>query len=787
MAKKIKKFKNKGTKLRVLDIFLNVSFVLMVLGFVIMLVLTLQLPKLDFDKMVYPVDSYVYDSESKLVGTISRKEENQQNIKYDDMNQSVINTLVGTEDATFFTHQGLDIINTTENGLKAIFAKGEAGGSSITQQLIGQVFLDRNDADKPMLERVSRKAQEILLSVQAENQSTKTELIETYWNYIYLAGPNVNGIEKASNYYFDRHASSLTQVDAIILTGTLNAPNFYNPLSGKSKDGVYLPQKRYSNVLQAVKNQGYIGLDEYKLLSQVKIEDTVKINENSGNKNDYQAFIDAVVVELQTKYNVNPRETSMQIYTTMDRKLQDYANEINQGEIVAYPEKNMNMGFILTKTQTGEIQALGGGTQYNKSGSYLFNNATQNLQQPGSAFKPVIDYAPTFEYLKWGDRAPISNDKYVYPGTNIQVRNYDGKQGGVLTMDSALATSRNLTALRALDAVAAEIGYDGIAKYLKKQNFSQVGDTVDGSAGLGTIAVTPKELAGAYATFGNKGMYIEPFTVKYFVDTDGVKTENKTEATRVMEETTAFMMSTSLERSTKTSAFTSNAGYNKSAYAAKTGTSNHGAESAQYGIPNLAARDSWYTGYTTEYTATVWTGYDAEYVKKGKYIYTSAQHNFAARIWGSLMNKASNGKEQSWLAMDLPEGIVKATFDPNVPAPFKKPGLGQKSATGYFFSSNLPSGTSDPKLSTTDFVLSVDATTGGANITYKAYADVPEVKYLYKVNGKEYTATVTPQNVKLKNKDTIIAYYSYNDKQYGTISKCYYENKLYNTCNDIPK
>ncbi|MDH6603805.1 penicillin-binding protein 1A [Bacilli bacterium PM5-9] len=760
--------KNRPLPIKILDIFLNISFfgMLIVIGFVIYSYV--NLPKLDLDNMVRPNDSYVYDKNNKLIGTISRKKENQENVNYNQLNQSIINTLVGTEDSTFFTHYGVDIINTAESGFKSIVGSAKSGGSSITQQIVGWSHLDRNK------KTITRKVDEILLAFKAEREINKEEIMELYLNYFFYGKNNIHGIEKASEFFFDRDAYELDFVQSALMTGTLNAPSTYNPLgtySSELKQYINYSKERLDNVLMASKNQGYIPTEEYYLLQQVQVENTVKINDISKS-NKYNSYIDLVRREMESKYKVDLTKTSTKIYTNMDKKAQNHADKIIKGKIAGaeLPDKDMNFGFVLTRTKTGAITAVGGGRQYKKNGSMLLNNAIDLKQQPGSAFKPIIDYAPTFEFLHWPNKAPISNAAMKYPGSNTPIRNYDGKTGGVLTMDNAIKTSRNLTAVRAMEAVVNKVGFNGLNKFLTSLGFEFKDSEMAYAYALGgtETGVSPVQMNGAYQAFGNGGKYIEPWSIRYYVNQDTGKTvKNPTKPVQAIDKRTAFMLSTTLETASQGSALLSAANYSSSPYAGKTGTSNWGTEGAQYGIPNLAPKDSWFSGFTSEYTLSVWSGFDAKGIKKGKYPAWGRQHDYAAIVWGSMMRKVSNGKEKSYLSKKAPEGIVQSSFDASTPAPFKFAARGSKSAVGYFYTDNLPSGTAAPKISEDDFpAIKISYSNGKLTVTF-GDVDLTGVTKTIKIGNKTASRSGT---YNIGEGDTFIAYYTYDGKAYATTS-----------------
>ncbi len=680
-------------RMRYIDRFMKISFNFGIFVFLTFFIIIVTSPNQFTKELIYRKnDTVVYDTNNKKIGKISQQRENGENvlnIEYKDLTQGLINSTIATEDATFFRHNGVDYLNTAQNGFKTIVLRSSsAGGSTITQQIIGQTHVGRIGNSS-----ITRKIREIFLSHVAETQLSKERIMESYLNYFEFGQGNVRGVELASNWFYDQSVHENDYIQSSILVGTLNAPLYSNPLGGtnpETKEYYNGSQDRLETVLLSNHNQGYLQDDEYFLLQQVRVADAVDFNKKSES-NPYQAYIDVVARELQETYNVDPFVDTLEVYTNMDRKAQRYANQLTKQQHVYVPDSTLNFGFVVSKTQTGEIVALSGGKQYRKNGAYLFNNAIDNKQQPGSAFKPIIDYSPTFEYLHWSDRTPISNAPYKYPNTGQEVYNHDQTSGGILTMDAAIANSRNLTALRAMQAVYDEVGFDELTKYLNRFGFNFSDSEVVPAYGLGALefGVTPVEMNAAYQAFGNGGYYIKPYTIKSFKNENGKEVKADVEKEQIIDERTAFMMSTALERSTKVpGAYVNTAGYTSSPYAAKTGTSNWDEKGQQYGIPNLAPKDTWFVGYTSEYTMSSWGGYDTKEIKKGKYPgYGNGAHDYSAKLWGAMMNKIANGKEKSYLEMDLPDGIIEANFNSVVEPPFK---IG--STPGYFYEDNAPQG-----------------------------------------------------------------------------------------------
>ncbi|WP_010173181.1 penicillin-binding transpeptidase domain-containing protein [Bacillus coahuilensis] len=282
----------------------------------------------------------------------------------------------------------------------------------------------------------------------------------------------------------------------------------------------------------------------------------------------------------------------------------NYENYLRSGDNATIVPDKLQAGITVLDTTSGAVRAIGGGR--NQEGERLLNRATEIERQNGSAIKPLLDYAPAIEELKWSTYEQIVDEPYNYEGTDIPVNNYDGRFKGQMSIRYALQDSRNVPAVKTLETVG-----KGTAKEFVKKLGLDFGEDLPSAAAIGGVkGEDPMSMAGAYAAFGNGGIYNEPYTVVRVELADGTSIDLRPEPVIAMKDYTAYMITDMLKDvinyGTGTSAAVSGV-----PLAGKSGTTNYSSdEKSNYGIPSGAAPDSWFVGYSTNYTASIWVGFD---------------------------------------------------------------------------------------------------------------------------------------------------------------------------------
>lgn len=567
-------------------------------------------PKFDPNNLKFTQMSELYDTEGNIITKMGN--ENRTEISYDDLPEVLIDAIIATEDSKFFQHNGFDLARFMKASMYQLVGKNGGGASTLTMQIAKNNY---TSTESKGFEGITRKFTDIYLSIfKIERKYTKKEILEFYVNDSYL-GNGAYGVEQASLNYFGKSVSELNLAEASFIAGLFQSPTYYNPYNYPER-----AEGRRKTVLYLMQRHGYITEEEKEIAENSPITSYIKKTQTSGTYSEYQGYIDTVVEELENEYDLNPYTTPLKIYTAMNRSKQDFVNKVMNGEAWKWENENAQAGVVMTDSASGEVLAVGAGRNKNSERSYNF--ATMTNKQIGSTAKPIFDYGPAVEYLGWGTVNYIDDTPTTYSdGTKIS--NSDGGYKGRLPLYQALGLSRNVTALKTFQQVSKEAGNDKILKFASSLGITPEVDkngkiheahsigSFTGSTKKGESRNSPMTMAGAYQAFSNGGYYIKPHTIKKFVykDTDEV-VETKSAKTRVMNDSTAYIINYSLNWSATEGLAKSAAGISGVQTAAKTGTSNFDeATRKKFHLSSKAVNDLWVCGYTPKQTITFWYGY----------------------------------------------------------------------------------------------------------------------------------------------------------------------------------
>ncbi|MCM2674376.1 transglycosylase domain-containing protein [Alkalicoccobacillus plakortidis] len=511
---------------------------------------------------------------------------------------------------------------------------GAEGASTITQQLVKNLFLNNEKA-------LTRKVQEQYLAIKLEQQYSKDQILTMYLNQIYL-GRAGYGVKIAAETYFNKSLDELSIADAALLAGIPRRPSYYDPIQNPEN-----AESRRNLIIGLMEQQGKITAEEAEEARNVSIEDQIDYTE-TDTTSPYAAFYSEVLKELEENddFTVNDIYNSgLQVYTSLDTDAQEHVeNVLESDEIITnYPDNpDFQAGITLMDTTNGQIKAIGSGRQQS-SNRNDFNYATDITRQPGSTIKPILDYAPAIEYLQWSTAHVLVDEPHEYSNGD-EFGNFGGTYKGAISMRSALSSSQNVPAVKALQ----EVGLERAEPFAKQLLTLDHEETFQEAYALGGFdkGVSTKDMAGAYAAFGNGGTFTEPHTIRKIVFADDREINLEPEPVKAMEDYTAYMI-TDMLKTVVSSGTGQQANVAGVPLAGKTGTTNFTlAQREQHNIPSSGSPDSWFAGYSTNYTAAVWTGYDG--VKEGNYINRDNNENrIAQHIFKSVMEQISAGKESS--------------------------------------------------------------------------------------------------------------------------------------------
>ncbi len=572
------------------------------------------------------------------------------------VSEDYINGIIDTEDAKFEKHNGVDFIGMVKAVIQSLFSDADRGGSTVTMQLAKLVYMsdwetyNEEGYTKKQLHPIEYKTTQMLYALKIEDNFTKEEIMENYINTVFFGNGAGYGISNASQYYFGKTPDELSLSQAALLAGIPQSPNNYDPYVD-----IEAATARRDVVLGRMLEKEDITQEEYDQAISENIEDTLMSPDSEEHNTfiQYSDYIELVKAELEGEFedveDFNLATAAVDVYTNMDPELQLGTYEVlNTDDYVTMEQDDLQAGTVTLDSQTGAVLAVGGGR--NSEEAYGLNNAFQDAHQPGSTAKPIVDYAPALEFLEWSTYHKITDEEISFDGGS-EVNNWDDTYYGDLTLQKALAQSRNTTALATFRAVADEVGVSAIADFMESLGINDTNVNEAYSIGGWDTGTTPLELAGAYAAFANGGTFHEPTTIRYIdihsssplYEEYGDRYDFMDKGERAMSEETAYMMSKMLNPGNgDASGVGASAASGIANESLKTGTTNWPSEN-DYGHASSDIRDKWVAGYTPDVTTVVWTGFDRE--DEQTQVLTAANHD-SYNIYKSIMGFVANSSSE---------------------------------------------------------------------------------------------------------------------------------------------
>lgn len=567
-------------------------------------------PKLSESKLSSTNSSLIYDSSGNLIADLGS--EKRESVTADNIPLNLVNAITSIEDKRFFKHRGIDVYRILGAAFNNFTSSSTQGGSTLDQQLIKLAYFSTSESDQTL----KRKAQEAWLALQMERKYTKEEILTFYINKVYMGNGNYGMLTTAKSYY-GKDLKDLSIAQLALLAGIPQAPSQYDPYTNPDA-----AQSRRDIVLAEMYEDGNITKGEYDTAVATPVTDGLQtLTETSSYDAYLDNYIKEVIEEVSDKTGQDIYSAGLKVYTNVDTDVQQYLwNVYNTDYYVSYPDSDLQVASTIIDVTNGNVIAQLGSRNQDTSVSLGTNQSVLTDRDWGSTMKPITDYAPAIENGIYTSTAATTNDsKYYWPGTSTQIYNWDRQYYGTMTIQTAIQQSRNVPAVKALEAVgldAAKEFLEGLGIYYPQLYYSNAisSSTSDSDEKYGASS---EKMAAAYAAFANGGIYYEPQYINKIEFNDGTTQTYSSSGTRAMKETTAYMM-TSMLKTVLTYGTGTEAAISGVYQAGKTGTSNYSDDELEEieestGIYNSVvgtmAPDELFVGYTTQYSMAVWTGY----------------------------------------------------------------------------------------------------------------------------------------------------------------------------------
>ena len=566
-------------------------------------------PALTEEALTATTSSKIYDKDGGLIADLGA--EKRSNAKTQEIPTDLVNAIVAIEDQRFFNHRGVDVIRIAGAFLNNLTSGGLQGGSTLDQQFIKLTYFSTSTEDQTL----KRKIQEAWLAMQLERRNTKQEILTYYVNKVYMSNGNY-GMKTAASAYYGKELKDLSIAQAALLAGMPQAPNQYDPYTQPEA-----AQRRRDIVLGEMLDEKYITKEQYDTAIATPVTDGLQPLKNTAAYPLYMDnYLKEVIEEVEEKTGYNLLTTGMSVYTNVDSAAQQQLwNIYNTDEFVYYPDNIFQVASTIVDVSNGKVIAQLGARNQATNVSFGVNQAVETNRDFGSTMKPITDYAPALKngvYTSTADT--IVDGPYNYPGTSTPVYNYERGYFGSMTVKSAIQYSRNIPAIKALEAT----GLDKALEYLNSIGIDYPELLYSNAISSNTTVSDQKygasseKMAAAYAVFANGGTYYKPQYVNKVVFTDNTTKEFAPEGKQVLSPEIAYMM-TDMMKSVLTYGVGANAAVSGVPIAGKTGTSNYAdnelaavlASNPAASSSSMAAPDHNFVGYSTKYAMAVWTGY----------------------------------------------------------------------------------------------------------------------------------------------------------------------------------
>ena len=609
--------------------------------------------------------SFIYDSQGNLI-TDYKGTEDRIMVSIDEIPEMLQNAFIAVEDARFYEHNGVDVKRIV-GALVANFTSGSTqGGSTITQQLIKQTVLSSEQSYK-------RKLQEAYLAMELETRYTKKQILESYLNTIFLGG-SYYGVRVAAYGYFGKSLDQLTLRECAMLAGLTRSPNYYNPRSNfytRNTEGSSTPDitnNRTDYVLRQMRENGLITAQQYNAALDRSTASVLEKSPASTDMYAYPHYVEYAISDVvdtfldlngleDTSANRYAMENKLRtggysVYLCLDTEIQEIvedtlANWSNYPRLrdpsdKVYQSRNSDGTYTEIEQpqaaacvfdyRTGELKAIVGG-RYKPTTRKTLNRASGMTMPVGSSIKPLTVYAPAIDLgaspasIAYNMPVPISGWKDS-SGKDSWPKNYGG--GGYKGPQSFRSALRNSYNTAAAQILMTYVGVSRSVEYLHLMGIPDKNINADPfGLALGSSGLTPVQMAVAFGTIANKGVYQQPLSFSRIVDSNGnvvVDMHQQQDRHQVFKPSTAYLVVDMLKEAVQIVTGTK-AKISSQVVAGKTGT-------------NSDSKGVFFAGMTGWYSASAWIGHDNYKALSSK----ATGGNAAAPLWQSFMEKIHKAK-----------------------------------------------------------------------------------------------------------------------------------------------
>ena len=609
--------------------------------------------------------SFIYDSQGNLI-TDYKGTEDRIMVSIDEIPEMLQNAFIAVEDARFYEHNGVDVKRIV-GALVANFTSGSTqGGSTITQQLIKQTVLSSEQSYK-------RKLQEAYLAMELETRYTKKQILESYLNTIFLGG-SYYGVRVAAYGYFGKSLDQLTLRECAMLAGLTRSPNYYNPRSNfytrntKGSSTPDITNNRTDYVLRQMRENGLITAQQYNAALDRSTASVLEKSPASTDMYAYPHYVEYAISDVvdtfldlngleDTSANRYAMENKLRtggysVYLCLDTEIQEIVEDtlanwssyprLRDPSDKVYQSRNSDGTYTEIEQpqaaacvfdyRTGELKAIVGG-RYKPTTRKTLNRASGMTMPVGSSIKPLTVYAPAIDLgaspasIAYNMPVPISGWKDS-SGKDSWPKNYGG--GGYKGPQSFRSALRNSYNTAAAQILMTYVGVSRSVEYLHLMGIPDKNINADPfGLALGSSGLTPVQMAVAFGTIANKGVYQQPLSFSRIVDNNGnvvVDMHQQQDRHQVFKPSTAYLVVDMLKEAVQSGTGTK-AKISSQVVAGKTGT-------------NSDSKGVFFAGMTGWYSGSVWIGHDNYKALSSK----ATGGNAAAPLWQSFMEKIHKAK-----------------------------------------------------------------------------------------------------------------------------------------------